>query len=261
MSTETKKLNSNSKRVVKQIMIPLIKKLDRGITTNGTVEIFDATLKFNPRISELTYGDLRPFNKKYAENEENWYNSLDRCIKGHPGIENNTTWSKIATDDGIVNSNYGYLVFAKRTNGKSQYEYALESLKNSYNGNDSGRQSVIYYAGPDMQWMWNDGVNAKHDFTCTFQTHHFIRDNKLFYIVYQRSADLIFGTTYDFHHHCNVYKKLFKDLRKSGIPLKTGKIIMHFSSLHVYERHFKLIRDIVNQYQQKRIKTAEKKNG
>ena len=250
-------LSPNSRRVIKQIMTPLSKKIDLDMITNGTVELLGKQLKLDPFSPRLSYGELRPFNEKYAENEENWYASLDRCIKGHPGIESNPTWNRIATDEGVVNSNYGYLVYARRTNGKSQYEYALESLKNSYDGKNSGRQSVIYYAGPDMQWMWNDGVNAKHDFTCTFQTQHFIRDNKLIYMIYQRSADLIFGTTYDFFHHCNVYKKLYKDLRKSGINVRKGEIIFTFGSVHVYERHFKLIQDIVNQYYSKNSKVRK----
>lgn len=247
-------LSPNSRKVVKQIMIPLVKKIDLEIFTNDTVELLCKQIKLNPFSSELSYGELRPFNKKYAENEERWYDSLDRCIKGHPGIETNPTWSRIASDDGIVNSNYGYLVYAKRTTGKSQYDYALESLKSSYNGTDSGRQSVIYYAGPDMQWMWNDNVNAKHDFTCTFNTQQFIRNNRLIYCVNQRSADLIFGTTYDFHHHCRVYKNLFNDLWDSGIHVKKGEIIFNFGSVHVYERHYRLIQDIVNHYYPKQSK-------
>ena len=248
MNTKINELSPNSRKVVKQVFKKFADKIDKGSIINGTAEILDAKLILNPYDSELAYGSLRPFNKKYAKQEEDWYASMDRCIKGHEGIETNKTWSSIASDNGIVNSNYGYLVHAKRTKGLSQYEFALNSLISSYNDKNSGRQSVIYYAGPDMQWMWNDNVNAKHDFTCTLQTQHFIRDDRLFYIVYQRSADLVFGTTYDFHHHCKVYRQLIHDLRKAGIPVKKGKLVMNFGSLHVYERHFDLVNKIVEEY-------------
>lgn len=249
-------IEGNSEKVVRNIFKSFERKIEDRDFVQGTVELMDAKLVLDPRDSELSYGDIRPFNKKYAIQEEDWYMSLDRCIKGHDGIENNKTWSRIASDKGFVNSNYGYLVYAKRTAGKSQYEYALNSLKESYDGVNSGRQSVIYYAGPDMQVNWNDNIHAKHDFTCTFETQYFIRKNKLYYIVYQRSSDSIFGLTYDFHHHCNVYKKFYKDLRKSGIKVKIGKIIMNFGSLHLYERHFDLIKKICEEYDYEQLDKA-----
>lgn len=237
-------LNENSKTVVKQVFKRFAGLLNKGKAVNGTVEILNAHLTLDPRIPKLDYGPLRPFNEKYARLESNWYASMDLCIRGHEGIENNKTWNFCATKDGYVNSNYGYLVFAKRSPGKSQYEYALENLTPDKNGN-SGRQSVIYYAGPEMQVMHNDGVHAQHDFTCTFTTQHFIRNGKLEYIVNQRSCDSIFGLTYDFHHHCRVYAALLSDLRKKGHKVKYGKIYFNFGSLHVYERHYDLIKNIV----------------
>jgi len=238
-------INLNSKKIIEEVMIPLYDKILQNKEVNGTVELIGKSIILDPAQSELAYGELRPFNHKYAKQEEDWYESLDRCIKGHEGIENNKTWSSIASKNGMVNSNYGYLVYAKRTGGESQYNFALESLIDSYKDGNSGRQSVIYYAGPDMHLIWNDNINAKHDFTCTFNTQHFIRDNKLIYIVNQRSADLIFGVTYDFHHHCRVYQSLIKDLKNNGIDIENGYIQMNFGSLHVYERHFNLIKNIV----------------
>ena len=242
-------LTKNSENFIKKVFIPFEKKINKGKIINGTVEIMNAHLCFDPTSSKLSYGDLRPFNEVYAQNEEAWYASLDRNIKGHPGIEDNKTWQKCASDDGFINSNYGYLVYAERINGRSQYDYALRSMLDSYKDGNSGRQSVIYYGHPDMHIWWNDNVHAKHDFTCTFETQHFIRDDKLYYIVNQRSADSIFGTTFDFFHHCHVYQNLLRDLQFGlGKKIKVGKIYMNFGSLHVYERHFELVHKIVNAY-------------
>jgi thymidylate synthase len=181
---------------------------------------------------------------------------MDRCINGHLGIEDNETWSKIATDEGIVNSNYGWMVYDPENGdkSKSQFDYAIAQLRD----HPDGRQSVIYYSRPSMQWEWNDGKNAKHDFTCTFATQHFIRDNKLEYIVYMRSNDSIFGLINDFAHHVDVYEQM-----RSLLKVNTGTIHWNAGSLHVYERHWELMTNIVKEYKEwackEFIKDAEAK--
>lgn len=246
-------LNKNSKTVITQALTRLCGRLNKRKITSGTVEWLDAHLTFDPDFPELDYGKTRPFNKSYAEKEEAWYKSKDLCIFGHDGIEDNRIWSSIATENGYVNSNYGYLVYAERSPGKSQFEYALENLIPDKDGN-SGRQSVIYYAGPEMQVWNNDGIHAKHDFTCTFQTQHFIRNWRLEYLITQRSCDLIFGLTYDFYHHCHVYENMLEELKKKYPKIHKGKIYYSFGSLHVYERHWSMIVEILRQYRNGELK-------
>lgn len=247
-------INKNSEIVIKQIFKHFKGLLKKKEITNGTVNIMGASLILDPSDPRLSYGSIRPFNQKYADLETKWYMSLDRSIIGHDGIENNKTWSAIASDSGNVNSNYGYLVYAPRTEGHSQFEYAVDSLVNSYNGRDAGRQSMIYYAGPDMQVIWNDNIHAKHDFTCTAHTQHFIYKNKLYYIVSQRSSDAIFGLTYDFYHHCHVFNHMLKELNdRLGKKIKPGHIQFQFGSIHLYERHWDLVNRIVEAYNNKEL--------
>lgn len=243
-------LNKNTKTVIRQALTRLVGRLNKGLTKQGTVEWVGAQLIFDPRESEIAYGHIRPFNKVYAEHEEDWYDSKDLCINGHPGIEDNKTWRMCATVDGHVNSNYGYLVYGDRSPGASQFEYAMKNLDLDYFGN-SGRQSIIYYAGPEMQVWNNDGVHADHDFTCTISTQHIVTNGRLDYIVTQRSCDLVFGLTYDLYHHCRVYENMMECLRKryGASKIKYGKIIYNFGSLHVYERHWDLIKEILHKYQ------------
>lgn len=239
-------VTKNTSKIIKHALKHMVGLLNKGKVYNGTVELLDATLVLDPKYPQISYGSIRPFPKKYHKAETDWYNSADLCIKGHPGIENNKTWSSIATEDGMVNSNYGYLVHTDRGLKKSQFNYAVDNLV-PVNGN-SGRQSIIYYTGPDMQEKHNDGIHAKRDWTCTSLTQHFIRDNKLYYQVKQRSCDLIYGLTFDFAWHCEVYNRLLVALKTKGYSVGIGTISMNFGSLHVYERHFDLIQKIVKAY-------------
>jgi|GEM_PF-372002 len=265
----------NAHTLIQQVLYPLQKKIENNDLVNGTAEIINATLVFDATDTKLELGKTRPAQHKYIENELAWYLSKDRCIKGHPGIEDNKIWrDHCATEDGMVNSNYGWCVFSPE-NGKngyfnqqyinsdhdkqcdgeiriSQYDYALKQLIEKPNG----RQSIIYYGRPQMQWEWNDGLNAKSDFTCTITTQHFIRNNKLEYIVTMRSNDVIRGLHCgDLPWHGYVYHKLRDDINKAWkeedptiVPVSTGNIYWNAGSLHIYERDFDLLKRILLEY-------------
>ena len=145
-----------------------------------------------------------------------------------------------------MNSNYGWCVFSPENgDGKrSQYDFALEQLV----AHPDGRQSVVFYNRPSMQWEWNDGLNAKHDFTCTFQTTQYVRDGALHYMVWQRSCDARFGLLNDYAWHWHVYHRFLDDLRKTTPDLKTGKVHYVCGSLHVYQRHWDLVKEIMREY-------------
>jgi thymidylate synthase len=143
----------------------------------------------------------------------------------------------------MVNSNYGWCIFSSE-NGY-QFDHAVKSLLK----NRDGRQSVCIYTRPSIQREWNDGKNAAHDFICTYSTQHLIRDGKLHYVVYMRSNDAIFGLINDFAWHCFVYDKMIRALRKQGLHVAHGDIRWNAASLHIYERHFELLKDIVGEYE------------
>jgi thymidylate synthase len=173
---------------------------------------------------------------------------MDRHIEGHEGIENNPIWNQVKSKTGRINSNYGWMVFSPENGNKSakksQYDYALEQLIS----NSDTRQSVCFYNRPSMQWEWNDDDNAKHDFTCTFQTQQFIRKNKLYYIINQRSCDCITGLIPDFAWHCYVYNKFIEDLKKAGKEIEVGKIYWNYGSVHCYERWFETLQNAVEEF-------------
>lgn len=244
------KYTTNAIQILKFLEL-LYSNVQKNILVNGTSEIINAHLEFDPNDYMVYLGESRKAQYKYVENESSWYDSMDRCIKGHPGIETNPIWSRICTDNGIVNSNYGWCVFSPENGDgvKSQYDFALQQLLD----NPNGRQSVIYYSRPAMQWEWNDNVNAKSDFTCTFCTQHFIRDNTLFYIVNMRSNDIIRGLHCgDLPHHGKVYNRMYEDLKHTYPDLQKGKIYWNAGSLHIYERDFGLLKNILEEYDEYR---------
>lgn len=245
----------NAQSFLKGALVPLYHELKAGNIVNGTVEIIDAHLTFYPDENcIMDLGTHRKGQRKYVENELRWYLSMDRQIHGHEGIETNPIWSKICSDSGRVNSNYGWCVFSPENGygggigeGLSQYDFALRQLKEK----PDGRQSVIFYSRPAMQWEWNDNVNAKSDFTCTFQTQHFIRNNHLDYIVYMRSNDAIRGLHCgDLPWHAYVYNRIINDLNDvNGLnTILSGRILWNAGSLHIYERDFELLTNIVEEW-------------
>ena len=121
------------------------------------------------------------------------------------------------------------------------------------------RQSTCIYTRPSIQTEWNE--NGKHDMICTFCTQHFIRDDivptgptsirkatRLHYIVNMRSNDAIFGFMNDFAWHCIVYQQMFKDLQNVYPELEFGNIHWNAGSWHIYERHYDLLKQIIEKY-------------
>ena len=252
----------NAEYLIKQVLIPLWEKVQKNELVNDTVEIINANLIFDATDTKLDLGKSRPPQHKYIENELNWYLSQDRYIKGHPGIEDNKIWRDIcSTEEGKVNSNYGWCVFSPENGNirenKSQYNYALGQLVS----NPCGRQSVINYGRPQIQWEWNDRINAKSDFICTFVTQHFIRNKKLDYIVYMRSNDIIRGLHCgDLPWHGYVYDQFIQDLKQYEINVNYGYIYWNAGSLHCYKRDFSLLEKIIKEYEENVNKSFDK-NG
>jgi thymidylate synthase len=233
--------NENSKNLIEKVLISLEEKRKNNEIVAGTVEIINAHFQFDPRDKYIDFGSIKKAPRKYIEKELEWYLSKSRNI--HPYMDDIKLWNQICTEDGMINSNYGWCVYSPENSdgNNSQFDYALKQLLSK----PDGRQSVIFYNRPQMQWEWNDRVHANHDFTCTLQTQHFIRNNKLEYIVYQRSLDLIFGLINDFAWHCYVYE----DLKKYLPNVEYGTIHWNAGSLHCYERDWEKLHLIVEEYQ------------
>ena len=147
-------------------------------------------------------------------------------------------WGNVCSSEGKVNSNYGWVIFSKE-NG-SQYE----NVKNLLLRRPQSKQGQMIYTRPSMHKdAFTDGMK---DFMCCSYVQCFIRNNKLLYIIHQRSCDFIYGFFNDFAWHCYVYHKLYRDLLETHKDLEVSNILYLCDTLHIYEKHYALIRDLAS---------------
>ena len=179
---------------------------------------------------DVIFGTL---NTDYACRELEWYLSESLNVNDIPGGAP-TIWKQVSSKDGSINSNYGWCIFSNE-NGY-QYANVLSELKRY----KDSRRALMIYTRPEMWYDYNkDGMS---DFMCTSTVHVLIRNDTLIYIVNQRSCDAVYGYKNDMFWHRYVYNKLFNDLSEY-YHLKKSPIIHQVGSLHVYERHFKVLED------------------
>jgi thymidylate synthase len=174
---------------------------------------------------------IRKPNYEYIERELEWYKSQSRYVEDIPG-DTPAIWKQVADKNGMINSNYGYLIWSEE-NGK-QYENVKAELQK----NPNSRRAVMIYNRPSMHTDYcADGMS---DFICTYANTFLIRDGKLVSHYLMRSNDSVFGYTADVHWAMHVQKMLASDL---GVAV--GDLIWTASNLHVYERHFPHIEKLI----------------
>ena len=181
---------------------------------------------------------IREPNYDYAKREIEWYESQSLHVKDIPG-DVPKIWQMCADKDGKINSNYGWCIFSNE-NG-SQYDHCLNRLLDDHHT----REACMIYTRPSMQVDCNN--NGMHDFMCTYSTQVFLNevsDNKykLDYTVFQRSCDACFGYNNDNLWHRHVMNKLVDELKRYDRDVILGDMTYNCCSLHVYERHFKLLK-------------------
>lgn len=171
-------------------------------------------------------------NYDYVKKEIEWYNSLSRNVydmSSTPAI-----WKLVADKDGNINSNYGWCIYSEHN--FNQYKNCLRELRK----NKFSRRGVMIYTRPSIQTEYN--VNGMNDFICTNAVNYYIRNDKLHAVVQMRSNDLIYGYKNDVEWQKEVQRKLVNDLKDDYKDLQVGDIIWNAGSLHVYERHFTLVK-------------------
>jgi len=167
-------------------------------------------------------------NEDYIERELDWYKSMSLYVDDIPGITP-AIWQQVADRGGKINSNYGWAIWHE--DNFKQYDHVLEELKT----NPNSRRAVMIYTRPDM---WNDyNENGRSDFMCTNAVQYMIRDDQLVAVVQMRSNDAYFGYRNDYAFQDYVIKLL-----GAALGIQKTKIIWHVGSLHVYSKHFHLLK-------------------
>jgi len=169
------------------------------------VEILTEKILLNPNQPIINF-NIKKTNEEYCKKELNWYLSKSLSIKKY--VDDIKIWNEVCTKDKnkLINSNYGWCIFSQ--DNYNQYKNCLKELLININS----RRAMMIYTRPSM---WKDyNKNGMSDFICTNCIQCFIRNNKLIYVIEQRSCDFIFGFFNDFYWHCYVYNKLLIELRE-----------------------------------------------
>lgn len=170
-------------------------------------------------------------NQEYIDSEIEWYLSESTNIHDiyKDDKEPPQAWLMTGNKHGEINSNYGHLIFSEKY--FEQFEHVLRELDE----NPDSRRASMIYTRPSIWKEYNE--NGKNDFICTNSVTYYIRDDRLHAVVQMRSNDVIFGYRNDFAWQEWVQRELSEELN-----ISRGEIIWQVQNLHVYERHFHLVK-------------------
>ena len=199
-------------------------------------EVTDAALVIKDPLFPLYENERRGSQLKYIGAELLWYftgrndvDFIERFAK---------FWRNIENGDGTVNSAYGNLIFKEiNEHDYTQWEWAYKSL---INDKDS-RQAIMHFNQPKHQ------VDSNKDFVCTLTGVFQIRNNKLNFTIDMRSNDLILGTPTDIAFFCLLQQQMLKLLQPTYPELELGTYTHIVHSIHVYERHFNLVKEMLEE--------------
>ena len=179
-------------------------------------------------------------NTDYISQELLWYSSMSTNIKDIYGEHRDppAAWQYAANQFGEINSNYGLLIYSEKYH--SQFERVCDELFE----NPDGRRATMVYNRPSIWVEYNE--NGKSDFICTNAVTYYIRDNLLHAVVQMRSNDVVYGYKNDWAWQNRVMHDIVHDLNFSNgnEDLEVGKMVWQVQNLHVYERHFDLVKNI-----------------
>jgi len=178
-------------------------------------------------------------NIEYIQAELGWYQSQSLDINDiygkNSGKKPPAAWQYAASDRGFVHSNYGYLT-GSEDNG-SQYKNCKEELIK----NPNSRRAVMIYQRPSI-WTEYD-IDGASDFICTNSVAYYIRKDKLHCSVSMRSNDVVYGYKNDYAWQQFLLHNFAADLSASlDYEITAGKMIWQVQNLHVYEKHFGLVK-------------------
>ena len=222
---------------VNDIRKEFIRRKKEGIYRGNTIDIQNAQFIVT---APTIFGER---NEEYIAAEIEWYESESLNVGDLFDIYDKPVkiWKDCADYFGNINSNYGWCVFSKEN--KNQYSQVMHKLARD---NDT-RQAVMIYTRPDMHYDWN--YRGRSDFMCTNTVQYFLNKRNdgfppyLDVTVNMRSNDAIFGFINDLAWQQHVLEQLSWDMLETyDVDSVPGQITWNVGSLHIYDRHYDLIR-------------------
>ena len=184
-------------------------------------------------------------NEDYVKAELDWYQTMSNNINDiNYGDEPPKAWQIAANGYGEINSNYGKLIYSDKY--YNQYGQVLDELLS----NMDSRRATMVYQRPSIWHEYNE--NDKNDFICTNAVTYYIRDGKVNCVVQMRSNDVVYGYKNDYAWQHHVLSQLTHDYNSIYLSrawdadyrkeMEVGTITWQVQNLHVYERHFDLVK-------------------
>lgn len=200
---------------------------EKDVADDGNLEVISASFIAD---EPCIFGEI---NEKWNAEELRWYMSQSLNVNDiAPPVP--AIWNQVSSSKGLINSNYGWCIFSSK-NGY-QFHKAIDSLVK----NKNSRQAVMIYIRPSMH---EDSVkDGMRDFMCTYSTQLLIRDGKLHHIVNMRSNDVVYGFKGDRFWQDTVLDFALARLNDTYPDLVKGNLYWNSGSLHVYPKHFHLVK-------------------
>ena len=179
-------------------------------------------------------------SESYINAELDWYLSgstnINDIYKTESDADQSVTrrdppdaWKYAANDHGEINSNYGHLIF------DDKYYRQFDNVVAELHHNPDSRRASMIYTRPSIWTEFNE--NGKNDFICTNAVTYYIRNDELHCVVQMRSNDVVFGYKNDYAWQSYVLGQV-----ANSLEIGAGYIHWQVQNLHVYERHFHLVK-------------------
>jgi len=230
------KVNDIRKHFIKELKNENFSRDKSGVKT---IELIGASFHAN---EEAIFGTP---NDEYIADELDWYRSMSTNINDiGDRDEPPAAWKYSANEHGEINSNYGTLIYSDKY--YRQYDMVLDELST----NMDSRRATMVYNRPSIWAEYNE--NNKNDFICTNAVTYYLRDSAIHAVVQMRSNDVVFGYKNDYAWQLFVLEQLVSDYNRCYLDaawdadyrkeMTVGNITWQVQNLHVYERHFDLVK-------------------
>ncbi len=187
-----------------------------GIDFGDTKAIFNCGFYMLDSQSNHITNKQRKWNLEYAEAEWQWYLSGDPSIKklGELYGKIPPIWERMADENGLVNSNYGY-----QWQRNNQLGYVVDKLRNNP---DTRHATISIYDAKEHN-------RYDKDTPCTYAVQFTIIDNELCMSVYMRSNDIWYGFCNDQYQFSSLQKMI-----ADRLSIDTGWYYHHAHNMHLY---------------------------
>lgn len=192
-------------------------------------EVQNCKFVIDPRYPFTSFS-YRNLNLSYLAAELMWYLRGDRFDLSI--CEHGAMWKTLIQEDGGLNSNYGQTIFGIN----NQFQWVIDEL---IRDNDSRRAVMII---GEKEYLY-DYIN---DQRCCQYIQFMIRNGELNCYVYFRSNDVSWGVSNDVFTIVEIFKYVYAYLQQFIPNLKLGMYEHNATSMHVYEKHYAMLEDIIN---------------